>query len=256
MESGRPHRSRTSTCLLAGGLVALVLVLWGGYGHHWPWTGINGRTATLWDWLHLLLLPLAVAVLPIWLARDAKLDPAIKRPAIVSLGLFAVIVLAGYLIPWAWTGFVGNSLWDWLNLVALPVAVALTPLAIAAAAGVIFGAIVLGGYLGRWKWTGFTGNTLWDWMHLLLLPLLLPIVVVPALVPMAKARMTAIEVEQAAQAAAEADAAARSADDDALARSADDDALARSADDDAVVTPVESDPARQRVDADARPERR
>ncbi len=241
-----------------------MLVLWGGYGHHWPWTGINGRTATLWDWLHLLLLPLAVAVLPIWLARDAKLDPVIKRVALVCLGVFAVIVLAGYLIPWAWTGFVGNSLWDWLNLVALPVAVALTPLmiairagwsarhtAIAAVAGVVFGAIVLGGYLGHWRWTGFTGNTLWDWMHLLLLPLLLPIVVVPALVPMAKARMTAIEIEQAAEQAAEADAEARSVHDDAVA-----DAAARSAHDDAVATPVKADTVRERLDADAPPGRR
>jgi hypothetical protein len=49
------------------GLAALVLaglVLWGGYSQHWSWTGINGHTATLWDWLKLLLLPLAVSVLP------------------------------------------------------------------------------------------------------------------------------------------------------------------------------------------------
>ncbi len=44
-----------------------------------------------------------------------------------------------------------------------------------------------------WAWTGFTGNTLWDWLHLLLLPLLLPVVVVPALIPRAKARMVPVD---------------------------------------------------------------
>ena len=39
-------------------LVLIVLIVYGGYGQHWGWIGVNGRTATLWDWLHLLLLPL------------------------------------------------------------------------------------------------------------------------------------------------------------------------------------------------------
>ncbi len=207
-ESG--HARRPPAWLLVLVVVAVAVVLWGGYTHRWPWTGINGHTATLWDWLHLLLLPLAVAVLPIWLSRDAKLDPAVKRAAVAGAAVFAVIVLAGYLVPWAWTGFAGNSFWDWLNLVALPLAVALTPLAIelrdvwtgrhtrvVVVVAAVFGLLVLGGYLGDWKWTGFTGNTLWDWLHLLLLPLLLPIVVVPVLLPKAKAKM--IELEHAAE---------------------------------------------------------
>ncbi len=64
---------------------------------------------------------------------------------------------------------------------------------------VVFGAVVLGGYLVPWAWTGFTGNTLWDWLHLLLLPLLIPILVVPALMPIAKAGV--VEVEEANDAA-------------------------------------------------------
>jgi hypothetical protein len=187
-------------------LLVFAIVLWGGYSHTWPWTGINGHTATLWDWLHLLLLPMAVAVLPIWLTRKAKLDSGVKRIALAGCAVFGLIVLFGYLIPWAWTGFVGNSLWDWLNLVALPLAVALTPLAVeiregwtprrtalGLAGAAAFVVIVVCGYLVPWAWTGFTGNTLWDWLHLLLLPLLLPIVVVSFLVPMAQARTVAIE---------------------------------------------------------------
>jgi hypothetical protein len=191
------RRSLTAAALLLG-----ALVLWGGYSHRWPWTGINGHTATLWDWLKLLLLPMAVAILPIWANRDARLDSRVKAGALVAAGLFGVVVLAGYLVPWGWTGFVGNNLWDWLNLVALPVAVALIPVArdlrrewssrhtaITTAGLAVAAALVLGGYLASWRWTGFTGNTLWAWLHLLLLPLLLPTVIVPSLTPGAHARM-------------------------------------------------------------------
>ena len=216
-EAAGEHRSRRPLWLTVAGVAVLAVVLWGGYGHHWPWTGINGHTATLWDWLHLLLLPLAVAVLPIWMARDAKMDPVVKRAAFATLGVFVLIVLGGYLIPWAWTGFVGNSLWDWLNLVALPLAVALMPLAIGIrevwtgrhtaivlVGAAVFAVLVLAGYLAHWAWTGFTGNTLWDWMHLLLLPLLLPIVIVTIVVPMAKARVVPVDRE-AGEAAAGVD---------------------------------------------------
>ena len=29
------------------------------------------------------------------------------------------VVLAGYLVPWAWTGFTGNMAWDWIKLLLL-----------------------------------------------------------------------------------------------------------------------------------------
>ena len=90
--------------LAAGAVVLVALVLWGGYSHRWPWTGINGHTATLWDWLKLLLLPMAVAVLPIWASRDARLDRRVKAGALAAVGLFGFVVLAGYLVPWRWTG--------------------------------------------------------------------------------------------------------------------------------------------------------
>lgn len=196
--------------VIAGLVVAVVVVLWGGYGHKWSWTGINGHTATLWDWLHLLLLPVAFGLLPILLSRRARMRKRHKMLGGVAIAVLALIVIAGYTIPWAWTGFEGNRLWDWLELLALPLAIAVVPvmpdlrrrwdarhsmLAIVGLA--VFVAVVIGGYVGNWAWTGFRGNTLWDWLHLLLLPLLLPTVIVPALAPIASSRMIIVEEHEA-----------------------------------------------------------
>jgi uncharacterized membrane protein len=185
-------------------------VLWGGYGNNWSWTGINGHSATLWDWLHLLLLPIAVGIIPVWAGRRSRLKRPHKLLSLALIVALGVVVIAGYVIPWIWTGFKGNTLWNWLELLALPVAVALTPLypelreswtrrrtllALAALAG--FGVIVLAGYVIPWAWTGFRDNTLWDWLHLLLLPLLLPTLVVPALMPMARRGVVVEDGEEA-----------------------------------------------------------
>jgi putative effector of murein hydrolase LrgA (UPF0299 family) len=200
----------------AGAAALTVVVLWGGYSHRWRWTGINGKTATLWDWLHLLLLPIAVGILPIWFSRRYRLGRHHKLAGMAALGVFGVLVLAGYLIPWAWTGFGPNKLWDWLELLALPLAVALIPTfgelrkgwsprrsKIAIVGLAVFAVSVLGGYLAYWRWTGFEGNTLWDW----LLPLLLPLVIVPALKPVATAGLTDIEDERTGELRAETAAA-------------------------------------------------
>ena len=188
-----PVRARRSGVVAALTLF-LAVILWGGYGRHWSWTGIGARTARLWDWLHLLLLPIAVAVLPLWLSRRTRVPRHHKILGVSILLAFIALVLAGYMIPWGWTGFVGNRLWDWLELLVLPLAVALAPLAVelrenwtprhSLVALVLlagFLGIVLGGYLGDWAWTGFRGNTLWNWLNLWLLPLLIPAAVVPVL---------------------------------------------------------------------------
>jgi hypothetical protein len=182
--------------LAAAGALALAVVLWGGYSHRWPWTGINGGTATLWDWLHLLLLPLAVVVLPVWMRSDTRLGSRTKSRSATAMGAFVVLVILGYTVPWGWTGFRGNTVWDWLKLVVLPLTVVLVPRIAelrrhwssrhtihTLVAAALFVAVVAGGYLGHWSWTGFTGNTLWDWLNLLFLPVLLPTVIVPALTP-------------------------------------------------------------------------
>jgi hypothetical protein len=203
----RSRQDRKGGAVAAAGValvVALVVVIYGGYGRHLSWIGINGNTATLWDWLHLLLLPLAAIVLPLWLRHRPRLG-ATEILSVLAVGaVFLILVIAGYTIPWGWTGFVGNTLWDWLNLAALPLAVALIPVlmelrsewgrrhALALGTGAaVFAGLVLAGYLAKWRWTGFTGNTVWDWLHLLLLPLLVPAVIVPALRPMVAERVRA-----------------------------------------------------------------
>jgi hypothetical protein len=194
---------------VGGGLaLALAVVLWGGYSHAWHWTGINGSTATLWDWLHLLLLPLAVAVVPIWLRHDTQVGSRTKLAGVVLLALFALVAVLGYALPWSWTGFEGNTLWDWLSLVVLPLTVVAAPRMlelrdrwhprhslIAGALALVFVAIVLGGYLGSWSWTGFVGNTLWNWLNLLFLPLLLPTLVLPALTPVVTRDVVYLDAE-------------------------------------------------------------
>jgi hypothetical protein len=36
-----------------------------------------------------------------------------------------VLVIAGYLVPIQWTGFTGNTMWDWVKLLIMPVVVPL-----------------------------------------------------------------------------------------------------------------------------------
>ena len=204
MAGGRDSRTAAAErgVWIAAAVLVLVVIVYGGYGHHWSWTGINGHTATLWDWLHLLLLPVAAVILPLWLRHRPRLGSSVRLVVAGLTAAFVALVVAGYMVPWAWTGFTGNRLWDWLNLAALPLAVVLIPVfievrsrfgrrhaAIAGAIGVAFVVVVIAGYTIPWAWTGFTGNTLWDWLHLALLPVLVPVAIVPVVTPMAKARM-------------------------------------------------------------------
>jgi hypothetical protein len=171
---------------------ALLLVVVGGYSLHWRWTGLSG-SVTLWDWLQVLVLPVAVAATPILVRHRRGLHGRHRRAMAVGALAFVGLVFAGYLVPMGWTGFTGNRLWDWLELLLLPVVVATAsawgtswPLArshVVIVAGAMAAVAVLAvlGYTIPWRWTGFSGNTAWDWIKLLLLPLMVPLVLVPPL---------------------------------------------------------------------------
>jgi hypothetical protein len=103
--------------------VAVLVLLWGGYVKGWAWTGFQGNKQ-LWDWLHLLLLPVTLGTLPLWIQHPEYMSRTRRRAYLATGAAFAALVIAGYLVPLNWTGFPGNTLWDWLELMLLPIAVA------------------------------------------------------------------------------------------------------------------------------------
>jgi uncharacterized membrane protein len=98
--------------------IAFVVLLAGGYRLGWTWTGFDGRT--LWDWLELFVLPVAVTAFPIWPALRRSVQPQVRRLGTTLLVGFLTLVTAGYGFDWQWTGFPGNTLWDWLHLLLAP----------------------------------------------------------------------------------------------------------------------------------------
>jgi hypothetical protein len=173
-------------------VLAAVVFLWGGYGAGWSWTGLS-KDVALWDWFEALALPLTVGLLPLVLLHRHRLSHQLRLVLLVVLAAFAGLVLAGYLVPLEWTGFTGNTLWDWLELALLPVVLATVAVwpapgdlrprqwAVIGAGAAAFVVVVLCGYLVPWGWTGFSDNKAWDWLKLLLLPVLVPTVLLPAL---------------------------------------------------------------------------
>jgi hypothetical protein len=57
---------------------------------------------------------------PIWLALQPRVHPRMRRLGTILVIAFAVFVTAGYAFDWGWTGFPGNTLWDWLHLLLVP----------------------------------------------------------------------------------------------------------------------------------------
>jgi hypothetical protein len=172
-------------------LIAFGVTLYGGYGpDDWTWTGYE--SAELWDWLHVLLLPIAFGLVAA-LVHAEELGAWRAVIGVTCLSLFIALVVAGYTIPWDWTGFVGNTVWDWLGLALLPLTLSMLAafefdvrsvkghhIVFIIAFVVTIAVLAVGGYTQGWDWTGFEGNTLFNWMRLLFLPIVIPIVVIPA----------------------------------------------------------------------------
>jgi uncharacterized membrane protein len=188
------NRLRSRTSLVGAMAVAVVVLLVGGYAKKWSWTGFSGNNQ-VWDWLHLLLLPVALGTFPLWLQYAEHMGRLRKIGLGVAVIAFGAFVAVGYLVPLNWTGFQGNTLWDWLTLVVLPLAVVTarvwpasrreigtTHIVVVSVLGAAWLTTLIGGYAGHWSWTGYGGNTLWDWLTLLLGPLAITTIVVPAAV--------------------------------------------------------------------------
>lgn len=104
--------------VLAGVVVAFIVLVIGGYTLGWTWTGFPGNT--FWDWLELLALPVVVALLPLWFETRTTMAREWRLVAAVLLVGFVVVVIGGYRLHWAWTGFEGNTFRDWLSLLIVP----------------------------------------------------------------------------------------------------------------------------------------
>jgi hypothetical protein len=87
------------------------------------WTGFADHT--LWDWIALLVLPATLAVTAALASRAARSPGRLLRPyekaiAAALAGGFAVTVVGAYTLGWTWTGYAGNTLWDWLSKLLVP----------------------------------------------------------------------------------------------------------------------------------------
>jgi hypothetical protein len=182
--------------LIPVGIFALVALI-GGYGFKWAWTGFETNNQ-LWDWLHLILLPVAFGTIPLWLRYSEHMSSRRKVIFASIIVAFIGFIIAGYLVPISWTGFSGNSLWNWLTLIVLPVTlitfrawpsspreVRPTHISVLTVIMVAWVVTLIGGYAATWHWTGYQGNTLWDWLQLTLTPLVIPTILVPSLLPLA-----------------------------------------------------------------------
>lgn len=176
---------------------ALAVTLWGGYTRDWQWTGFRGNNQ-LWAWLTLLLLPVALGTIPLWIQAKEYIGKGRRVIYAAAISGWTGLVIAGYLIPLNWTGFRGQTLWDWLNLLVLPAAVTTTMAlasmrarrpqarlrayhkAIIAALAAGWIVTIIGGYALQWQWTGYAGNTVWGWLGIFL-PLVFPTLLLPPL---------------------------------------------------------------------------
>jgi uncharacterized membrane protein len=193
-DSRRTRAQTSRRAILLAAAAATAVLIAGSYADHWTWTGFrdNGQ---VWDWMQLLLLPVAIGTFPLWLRFSAEMSAPRRKALGAAVLAGTVFVLAGYLVPLTWTGFRGHTLWNWLTLIVLPItvtAVAVWPksgrsfrrayVIAAAALGVAWIVTVIGGYAGHWGWTGYSGNTLWEWVKLFLAPIAITTFVVPELI--------------------------------------------------------------------------
>ena len=101
---------------LAFAFLVLIIV---GYAANLRWTGFPGNK--LWDWFVVIMLPLSIGAVRAWRKLGRDLGPRQIFAIAASVAVFAVFVVGGYALHWDWTGFQGNTLWDWIQLLLAPI---------------------------------------------------------------------------------------------------------------------------------------
>ncbi|MGH7750063.1 MAG: hypothetical protein ACREQ5_35650, partial [Candidatus Dormibacteria bacterium] len=116
----RDMRTRHKTAFLLG-LVAFGSLALVGYLAPLTWTGFPGQT--LWTWLTLVVLPVTLTTLRLWPSsfRDVRRVHVVAATSLL-VG-WVVTLIGGYAAGWSWTGFQGNTLWDWLQLLLAPIVI-------------------------------------------------------------------------------------------------------------------------------------
>ena len=117
---------------LVATLVILVVLEIGTYAFNQTWTGFKAND-TVWDWLHLLLIPIALAAVPIWFTAEEGQQriwlAQLKWFFLASVVILVVLFIGTYTFNWFWTGFKDHgTLWDWLDLLMVPLIVAALPI--------------------------------------------------------------------------------------------------------------------------------
>jgi len=118
--------------VLVVSLVIIVILEIGTYAFNWTWTGFKDND-TVWDYMQLLLLPIALAIVPIWfMAEEAQRRvwlSQLKLVIVVPVVLLVILFIGTYAFNWTWTGFKDHGrVWDWLSLLLVPVIVAVLPI--------------------------------------------------------------------------------------------------------------------------------
>ncbi len=113
-------------------IVILVVLEIGTYAFNWTWTGFKAND-TVWDWLNLLLIPIALASVPIWFMAEEEQQrkwlAQLKWVLLAIVVILAVLFIGSYAFNWTWTGFKDHgNLWDWLSLLLVPLTVAALPI--------------------------------------------------------------------------------------------------------------------------------
>jgi hypothetical protein len=129
---GRELRWLTWKRLLLISIVILALLEIGTYAFNWTWTGFRDNN-TLWDWMQLLLLPIALAAVPIWFMAEENQQRvwlAQMRWVFLVVAVVLVMLFVGtFVYGWQWTGFRDHGrVWDWLGLLLVPIIVAALPI--------------------------------------------------------------------------------------------------------------------------------